>query len=113
MSASHTVTVPLREDPDGTLRVGTTRVPLDTLVHVFDEGATPEEIVQRFPALDLVDVYAVVSFYLQNREEVERYLERRRSEAISLRRKIEGHASATGLRERLLARRDVSVFRPE
>ena len=56
--------VPLRTNGDGVVRVGSTRIPLDTVVTVFDLGASPEEIVQQFSALDLADVYAVIGYYL-------------------------------------------------
>ena len=39
--------VPLEKNPDGVIRIGGTRVTLDTIVTVFEAGATPEEIVQR------------------------------------------------------------------
>ena len=40
---------PLVEDDDGVLHVTGTRVTLDSIVMAFDLGATPEEIVQRYP----------------------------------------------------------------
>ena len=67
-------------------------------------GATPEEIAQDFPVLQLDDVYAAITYYLWHREEVEAYLERRRALAEDLRRQIEARSPQTGLRERLLAR---------
>lgn len=107
MVEPRTVTVPLRRDTSGTLRVGGTRVVLDLVVHAFEEGATPEEIVQRYSTLKLADVYAVISYYLQNREEVDAYLRQRAEEAAELQERIERETDARGLRERLLARRIV------
>ena len=52
--------IPLEFTADGVIRVGGTRVPLETVVQVFDSGATPEEIAQDFPVLRLGDVYAVI-----------------------------------------------------
>jgi hypothetical protein len=49
--------VPLEKNADGVIRIGGTRVTLDTIVAVFEVGATPEEIVQRYPSLDMADVY--------------------------------------------------------
>lgn len=46
---------PLRTDADGVVRIGGTRVPLETVVSAFDRGAA-EEIVLRFPTLQLSDV---------------------------------------------------------
>jgi uncharacterized protein (DUF433 family) len=59
-------TVPLKADPNGVMRVGDTRVTLDTVVHAFEEGHTAEEIVSHYPALRLADVYAVIAYYLNN-----------------------------------------------
>ena len=44
-----TETLPLQADADGAVRVGKTRVTLDTVVAAFSDGATAEEIVQRYP----------------------------------------------------------------
>ncbi|MGA1823409.1 MAG: DUF433 domain-containing protein [bacterium] len=49
--------IPLKEDKDGVLRIGKTRVTLDVVITSFNKGATPEEIVCQFPALKLADVY--------------------------------------------------------
>ena len=97
--------IPLAADADDTIRVGGTRVTLDTLVAVFMAGATAEEIVQRYPSLDLGDVYAVIGYYLHHRQEVEAYLQRRQEQASMARRRQEAHFDQTGLRDRLLARR--------
>ena len=58
--------VPLRTDEQGVMRVGKTRVPLDTVVYAFNQGSSPEEIVMSYPSLELGDVYAVVNYYLHN-----------------------------------------------
>ena len=42
--------VPLEADRDGIMRVGGTRVTLDTVVAVFNERATAEEIAQQYPS---------------------------------------------------------------
>jgi uncharacterized protein (DUF433 family) len=97
--------IPLAADADGAIRVGGTRVTLDTLVAVFMTGATAEEIVQRYPSLDLGDVYAVIGYYLHHRREVEAYLRRRQEQASAVRPQQEARFDQTGLRERLLARR--------
>ena len=44
---------PLLVDADGVVRVGQTRVTLDTVVTAFLEGATAEEIVEQYPSLQL------------------------------------------------------------
>lgn len=96
--------IPLSTDADGVIRVAGTRITLDTLVDTFMTGASPDEIAQDFPVLQLDDIYAVVTYYLRHRAEVEAYLRERRARADAIRREIEAHSPQTGLRDRLLAR---------
>lgn len=103
-----TTTVPLSADEAGVLRVAGTRVSLDSVVQAFDEGATPEEIAQDFPSLDLAAIYSVIGYYLQNRPEVKEYLEQRKVQREELRKQVEGKFNPYGLRERLLARKQSS-----
>ncbi len=97
--------LPVQMDKEGVLRVGGTRVTLDTVVHAFKKGATAEEIAEQYSALDLADVYGAISYYLRHRAEIDRYLEKREREAEDLRREIEARFDPHGIRERLLARR--------
>ena len=99
--------VPLREDGRGGFRVGDSRVSLDTVLHEYENGADPEGIISAYPMLRLVDVYAVITYYLQHQDEVNAYLEKRRAEADALRREIESRQPGRAeLRAKLLARRD-------
>jgi uncharacterized protein (DUF433 family) len=95
---------PLRLDADGVLRVGRTRVPLDTVIGEFEDGTSAEEIVRQYDTLRLADVYAVISYYLDHRAEVDAYLEQRRQSAEAVRRENEQRFPREGIRERLLAR---------
>lgn len=97
--------VPLVTDVDGVVRVGTTRVTLDTVVAAFREGATAEEISQQYPTLRLADVYSVIAYYLRHRTVVDAYLGDRSRLAEEVRQDNEGHSDPTGIRDRLLARR--------
>lgn len=97
---------PLRTDADGVVRVGGTRVPLETVVSAFDEGAAAEEIVMRFPTLDLSDVYATITYILQHRAEVDEYVAGRRQEARRVRAEVERRFDTSDLRRRLLAHRE-------
>jgi len=96
--------IPLSTAADGVIRIAGTRVTLDTVIDTFLTGASPEEIAQDFSVLRLDDVYAVLTYYLRHRDEVDAYLRDRRSRAAALRREIETHSAQTGLRGRLLAR---------
>jgi uncharacterized protein (DUF433 family) len=102
---------PLREDADGVLRVDGTRVTLDSVVIAFDMGATAEEIVQRYPSLDVASVYEVVAYVLRHRAAVDEYLASRRQKASEAQAKIETRFPPHGIRARLLARRDRSAIR--
>jgi uncharacterized protein (DUF433 family) len=97
--------IPLETDADGVVRVGGTRVTLDTIVAAFEDGATAEEIVYQYPSLNLADVYAVIGYYLQRRSDVEEYLHRRQRQADEVRQQNEARSDPRGIRERLLARR--------
>ncbi len=94
--------IPLHLDADRVLRVGGTRIPLETVVGLFEQGETPEEITQNFPVLRLDDVYAVVTYYLRHREEIAEYLGRRSAEAQARRNEVEARPEANHLRNRLL-----------
>jgi uncharacterized protein (DUF433 family) len=97
--------IPLATDPQGVVRVGGTRVTLDSVVGAFRSGATAEEIAQQFPALALADVYQVIAYFLQHTAEIEDYLSSRQKDAATLRREIEMRFDPRDLRARLLARR--------
>lgn len=96
---------PLRLDEGGVVRVGGTRVTLDTVIRAFYQGCAAEEIQLKYPALKLPDVYAVITYYLWHKDEVDRYLEKRQREAEQIRKENEARFPSHGIRERLLARR--------
>ncbi|MEO8609071.1 MAG: DUF433 domain-containing protein [Chloroflexota bacterium] len=96
---------PLRVTKDNVVLVGNTRVPLETVIWTYNEGATPEEIVMRYDALDLADVYAVIAYYLKHREAVESYLEMVKVESERVRQENEARFDMRAFRERLLARK--------
>lgn len=66
----------VRTDEHGVMRVGQTRVMLDSVVAAFQQGHSPETIQQQYPALTLEQVYGAIAYYLANRVEVDQYLER-------------------------------------
>lgn len=97
---------PLRQDSSGALRVGQSRVLLDLVIRAFQDGATPEAIVQRYPTTTLADIYAVISYYLHHREAIEEYLEEREQHAKEILQQIESRQGDLGeLRRRLLIQR--------
>jgi uncharacterized protein (DUF433 family) len=99
------VSIPLAADAHGVIRVGGTRVTLDTVVAAFRDGATAEEIVQQYPSLHLADVYSVIGYFLQHQPDVDRYLAERQQRAAQVRAHNEAQFDPVGIRDRLLARR--------
>lgn len=100
-----TTPLPLVKDDQGIVRVGGTRVTLETVVKAFKNGSTCEEIVYQYPSLKLADAYAVISYYLRNQAEVEAYLQEHQERAEMIRKEIEANCDSQGIRERLLKRR--------
>lgn len=95
---------PLALTPEGVIRIGGTRVTLDTVVGAFLDGESAEGIVDSYPSLGLADVYATIAYYLRHRAEVDAYLARREAEAAEVRARIETAFPPEGFRARLLAR---------
>jgi uncharacterized protein (DUF433 family) len=99
---------PLREEASGALRIGNTRVLLELVIRAFQDGATPEAIVQRYSTLDLPDVYFVIAYYLRHQGEFDEYLVQREQKADEVRRRIEARqGDLSEIRARLLARRQM------
>jgi len=70
-----TMTVPLTQWKDGTIRITGSRVPIDSILYHFKLGAVPEQIVYMFEGLRLTDIYGVIAYYLSHQESVEKYLQ--------------------------------------
>ena len=104
--AAVTEKIPIETDKDGVIRVGNTRVTLETFVTAFNSGSTAEEIVYQFPVLNLADVYAVITYYLRNRDTVEKYLNKRKQRAEQVKRQNQNNENMNDVRKRLLARQN-------
>src|SRR5437879_3129236 len=105
VEVSITQSVPLTRSADGVFRVTGSRVTLDSIVHQFKSGATPEQIQEEFPSLALSDIYSVIAFYLQQARAVEEYLSEQAQTAKEIRREVETNLETKDLRERLSRRR--------
>jgi uncharacterized protein (DUF433 family) len=99
------------------IRIAGTRVGIETVVGDYLEGASPEEIVIRYPTLSLEQVHATITYYLAHRETVESYVARVREQqnevweaqqhtpsalVISLRERLSQLESARSVREEAL-----------
>jgi uncharacterized protein (DUF433 family) len=96
---------PLRMDDQQVIRVGPTRVTLDTLVAAFQHGDTPEEMARNYDALSLGQVYQAIGYYLAHQAEVDSYLKRRQALRGPAQKQVESKHNPNGIRRRLLARR--------
>lgn len=87
------------------IRVKGTRVGIETiLTDYLSLGLFPEQIATRYPTLTLEQVYATLTYYWHNQDEVERYLQRV-DEAVARQRKAQDEKpSPAVLRLRELAR---------
>jgi uncharacterized protein (DUF433 family) len=94
----------LNVDTEGVVRVGRTRVTLRSVVVAFQQGATAEEIALQYPVLDLVDVYAAITYYLRNRSRVEDKLAEEDRESEEILRLLEAQSPTADLRRRLRAK---------
>lgn len=96
--------VPLHMDKYGTVRVSGSRVTLDTIVAYFEQGESPEDIVNGFPTLKLADIYAIVGYYLKNKSAVRAYLRERDKQAKIVRKKVQRHSNPRDMKKQLTMR---------
>jgi uncharacterized protein (DUF433 family) len=52
------------------------RVSLESVVHQFLQGESPEGIAQAYPSLSLLQVYGGITWYLAHRAAIDEYLKR-------------------------------------
>lgn len=60
------------EQTPGCWRVAGTRVSIDSIIHAYWSGLSPEEIARNFPTASLQQIHGVLAWYLENRPEVDR-----------------------------------------
>ena len=101
-------TVPLTQTAEGVIRITDTRVPLDTILRHYQRGASPEEITNRFPAVSLGQVHAVLAYYLSHQAELDAYLKEQEAADAGFLKQPEAdpqyQADRTAFRERLQQR---------
>ena len=98
------------EQRDGGFYVKGTRVPLDSLVHEFRNGASPESIRQAFPTLTLEQVYGAITFYLGHQDEVEASIREAEKAWVEFEAT---HAIPQGTQDRLREARERMIARRE
>ncbi|MEG3876518.1 DUF433 domain-containing protein [Microcoleus sp. herbarium7] len=95
---------PFRWDEAGGIRIGSSRVTLDSILASYYNGSTPEEIAIQYSVVRLEDIYSTIAYYLNHRQEIDSYLEQRSQQAQQLRQQLSQKHNLVDLRQRLLAR---------
>jgi len=102
------MTAPLTQWEDGSIRITGSRVPIDSILYHFKLGSVPEQIVYMFEGLRLVDIYDVITYYLSHQEAVEKYLREQEAKDVAALQQFESDPNyqreKREFRERLMAR---------
>ena len=99
---------PLREDKTGAIRVGKSRVLLEMVVHAFQDGASPETIINNYSTLSLSEVYSTIAYYLKNKDLVEEYLQQREELAGYVKQRLQSvRPDLSHIRSRILSQRNL------
>jgi uncharacterized protein (DUF433 family) len=73
--------------PDGStvhaIRITGTRVGIEYVLREYLDGASPEELALRFPTVSLEQIYATITYYLAQRQQVAQYLDSVWSQQVS------------------------------
>ncbi len=71
----------IRKDPNicngAPVVEGTRTRVLDIVIAFEHEGLSPDEIVERYPQLDLGDVHSALSYYYKNIDEIKKGLDKK------------------------------------
>jgi uncharacterized protein (DUF433 family) len=105
MNSISTVEIKLTKTKEGVIRIGDTRVSIDSVIAAFKRGADPESIRRSYDRLTLAEVYSVISYYLNNRDELDEYLATRENQFEEMREANNARFELNGMREKLIARR--------
>jgi uncharacterized protein (DUF433 family) len=92
------------EQRDGAYYVAGTRISLDSIVHAFRRGESPETVCQNFELLRLEEVYGAIAYYLANQADIDAYLIRQDEKWAEGKRNAEPLPDS--LREKLIRARE-------
>lgn len=74
------------QEREGELYIGRSRVTLSSAISAWQQGnQRPESIPEAFPTLPLAAAYGAVAYYLEHRDELDRYFEEEQREFERLR----------------------------
>jgi uncharacterized protein (DUF433 family) len=72
------------EERDRTYYIRGHRIPLRSLIYLWQNGADPESMQRNFDSLTLTEVYGAITFYLEHREELDAQFEQQWAEEQAL-----------------------------
>jgi uncharacterized protein (DUF433 family) len=99
----------LTEDRNGFIHFSGHRVGLEHLVYYYNGGYSAEMLACEYPTLGLPVIHKVIAFYLENRDEVDRYVARGQAMVEQQRRQAEPGPSLAQLRQRLAGVQDTGT----
>jgi len=106
MMDSPSITIPLQTDEQGTIRVRGTRVTFESMIQYYLQGQSPEDVQDAFSSVPLNEVYAIIAYYLANREALDGYLNQQAAKADRQREAFEATYPPKMTRVELLKRRE-------
>jgi len=68
----------------GRIRIDGTRVTVHQIVTCYQQGLTPEEIGEQYPHISLAQIYAALSYYHANRDEIDHELQAETADFLRL-----------------------------
>lgn len=75
------VAPPITQWPDGSYRIGGTRIRLEMFIWVYThEHLTAEQLVYEWPTITLERAHGVLAYYFANKDAVDAYVETQRVE---------------------------------
>ena len=92
------------ERREGNYYISGSRISLDSIIHAFRRGDSPETICQSFELLHLEEVYGAIAFYLANQIDLDRYLKSQDEKWAEGRRSAD--PLPPGLQEKITQARD-------
>jgi uncharacterized protein (DUF433 family) len=94
----------LTQDADGYIHVTGHRIGLQDLVYHYNEGYSPEALLEAFPTLSLALVHKVIAFYLEDKGEVDAFVAMCEAEVERQRAVAPRGPDAAELRRRLASK---------
>jgi len=100
----------LTQDDDGFIHLTGHRIGLEHVVYYYYNGGYSAEMLAcEYPTLGLPIIHKVIAFYLENRDEVDRYAARCREEVNEQRQQATAGPSLAELRQRLASVQDAGM----